>query len=98
MARQPEGKIEKAVVDFMKENHNIESIKLNLEGNVGWPDRMFLLPERPAWIEFKMPGQVAAPIQAYRIKTMRAVGYDVITCDEAEVAIMWLLHKMEERA
>ena len=39
----------------MREEFGVNSVKINILGNRGYPDRLFLLPLRPAWIEFKQP-------------------------------------------
>ena len=56
----------------------VHSIKLNLQGNRGWPDRMFLLPGKPVFIEFKRRGEHPSDLQLYRIKQLTALGYDAL--------------------
>jgi len=57
-------------------NLGVLSLKLNLQGNRGWPDRVFLLPLRPLWFEFKRKDERPRKLQLHRIKTLRDLGYD----------------------
>lgn len=42
---------------------------------VGYPDRMFILPGRICFIEFKRPGCEPEPIQNHRL--LELIGYDI---------------------
>lgn len=77
---------EKDVVAYA-ERHGVESIKLNLTGNVGWPDRLFLAPDCPIFIEFKRKNLDAEPIQYSRIRYLLRNRYHVYICDSAAKAI-----------
>jgi hypothetical protein len=56
----------------------IPSLKLNLRGNRGWPDRIFLIPGgRPLFIEFKRGDEEPDPLQAHRHDVLRKLGYDI---------------------
>lgn len=72
---------EKKVVAWAKEV-GITSIKLELKHDVGWPDRMFLIPGgRPLFIEFKRRiNSHTKGIQTHRHKVLTALGYDVVVC------------------
>ena len=90
MQARLESAIEQNVCRRVHDTWRVESIKLNLQGNRGWPDRMFLLPLRPAWIEFKRPGGKNRKLQEYRAKQLRSIGYDVATFDNEKAAVAWL--------
>jgi hypothetical protein len=90
MSRGLEIDIELRVVDWAWKVHKIQTLKLNLQGNRGYPDRIFLLPLRPAWIEFKRYGKTARRLQSYRIAELIGIGYDAIATDNATEAIDWL--------
>jgi len=90
MQARLESAIEQNVCRRVHDTWRVESIKLNLQGNRGWPDRMFLLPLRPAWIEFKRPGGKNRKLQEYRAQQMKELGYDVATFDNEEDAVAWL--------
>lgn len=85
-----ESSIEDKVVLWAKETYGVEHLKLSLSTNAGWPDDVFLLPLRPAWIEFKRPGKEPRRLQEYRMDHLRSLQYDVNWFDNAEKAIQWL--------
>lgn len=78
--------IEHAVVEYARTQLNVRSIKLNLTGHRGWPDRLFFIPGgRPTLIEFKRPGAKPTRLQMEHISYLKARGYDVHTCDDTEI-------------
>jgi hypothetical protein len=54
----------------------IASVKLNLAGNRGWPDRLFLYRGHTYFMEFKRPGEVPTDIQNFRLRWLLDNGYD----------------------
>jgi len=74
--------IETWVVREALTRFGVDSLKLNLQGNRGWPDRLFLLPERPFLVEFKRPGNEPDPLQAERLATLKILHYDVEVHDD----------------
>jgi len=44
MARRLESSIEAAACKKIKAELGVDSLKLNLRGNRGWPDRLFFIP------------------------------------------------------
>jgi len=86
--------VEKKVCEWADEL-GIEHIKMELKHDVGWPDRMFLVPGgKPVIIEFKRPktvgkddGGTLKGIQKQRIKYLSENGYNVDVCDTKESAI-----------
>ncbi len=59
--------------------------KLNVVGERGWPDRMFIDPD--GWvifIEFKKKGKPCEPIQIYRQGILAARNFVVLVCDDIE--------------
>lgn len=56
--------------------YGVNSIKMNLRGNVGWPDVLFWIPGGiPLIIEFKLPGEEPDPIQYARHIFLLHQGY-----------------------
>jgi hypothetical protein len=90
MQSRLESKEEQVVVDYMKDLYGVESLKLSLQGNRGWPDREFLLPLRPAWLEMKRKGEKPRKLQYYRMAHLKKLGYDVLWTDDKNEAIIWL--------
>lgn len=57
-------------------------IKMNITGNRGWPDRLFLPPQgRAFFIEFKREGEKPRPLQEYRHEQLRKQGYQCFVVD-----------------
>jgi hypothetical protein len=62
------------------------TIKLNVRGQRGVPDRLFLNDGRVLFLEFKRPGSVPTLIQRYQLNTLRAHGFDAAVTDDIEQA------------
>ena len=63
----------------------VDSIKLNLQGRRGWPDRLFLLPRgRPLFIELKRTGRRPSPIQLIVHTRLRRRGYKIFIIDDLD--------------
>lgn len=78
------------------DKHGIEHIKLNIMGNRGFPDRLFLFSRgRPLFIEFKRPGGVPRKLQEFKIERLRKLGYVVHVCDNAADGIAILQSALE---
>lgn len=84
-----EKKIEERVVKWAEKKGAI-CLKLNLWGNTGWPDRLFLYHARIAFIEFKAPGEKPARNQPARIKKLRSEAFQVGVYDDPAAAIAFL--------
>lgn len=57
----------------------------------GWPDRLYIHPlGLHVWIEYKRPGQVPAPLQIERIRTLLDQGVKAGWTDNYEDAIYFL--------
>ena len=66
----------------------VRSLKLNVTGQTGWPDRMFLIPHgRPLFVEFKRPGGVVSARQRHILNILRSLGYKVGVCDSTTQAL-----------
>ena len=73
---------ERKVVEWAREQ-GIASIKLNLMGNVGWPDRLFLIPGgKPLLMEFKRAGLRPTKLQQHRINGLKKLGYLVYVAED----------------
>ena len=65
----------------------VRSLKLNVGGQTGWPDRMFMVPGgRPLFIEFKRPGEEPRPKQQHIHKILRHNRYDIQVYDTVDGA------------
>ena len=79
--------IETRVVDRALNELGVRSIKLNLRGNTGWPDRLFFIPGgRPLLIEFKDLGEDPEPRQGLIGQFLEYNKYDYAVHDDAEAA------------
>lgn len=81
-----ESKVEYAVVTWWKNRGGLQ-LKINVQGARGWPDRLFLAPGRPVFIEFKRVGEKGRPLQEYIHKQLQQRGYEVYVCDTYDDAI-----------
>jgi hypothetical protein len=71
--------------------HGIIPIKLNLQGNRGWPDRLYIYPEGfTLWVEYKRKGKEAEPLQKYRITQLRKKGHHAFVVDSSADAVTLL--------
>lgn len=70
--------IENKVVRWSKQNGWL-SLKLNVRGQVGWPDRLFIKDGRFLFIEFKAPGGKLRPTQVYCIRELALKGNVPVT-------------------
>lgn len=78
---QLESDIETKVTEYSKEQGCL-SLKLNVLGRIGWPDRIYLYyGARVLFIEFKKPGEKPRKIQAYVHSILRKYGFIVIVVD-----------------
>lgn len=84
-----ESKIEKEVVAWAKA-HAILAIKFTPDGEVGWPDRIFLQGGKAVFIEFKAPGKLARPLQAHRLQVLVTNGFIAEVHDNVQTAIQTL--------
>jgi hypothetical protein len=77
---RPEASLEQTFVKGLKQL-KLESLKLNLQGQRGWPDRLVLVPGgRPVLIEFKrLRGIRLRALQEYRGQQLRLLGYTVLS-------------------
>lgn len=52
-------------------------VKLGITNRPGFPDLMTLKGGKASFIEVKRPGERTRPLQEYRIKELRALGFEV---------------------
>lgn len=79
--------IERRFCDAMK-RRGVVVVKLNLQGNRGWPDRMVILPNSCVqFIEFKRPGEALRPLQIHNHAQLAMLGHIVATCDNVGDAV-----------
>lgn len=70
--------------------HNVElrTLKMNLKGRRGWPDRLVLWEGgNLLFIEFKQPGEECRALQEYIHEELRAMGFEVETHDNTADAL-----------
>lgn len=71
-----------------------KALKFVSPGVSGVPDRILLLPHgKMIFVELKAPGKKPSPIQEYRAKEYRALGFDVRCIDSTE-SIMELIKEV----
>ena len=97
-----EAKIEQDSCNQIALQLGVRNLKFNSSSDTSWPDRIYLLPGgRPGFIEYKKPGEVPEPKQAYTHEVMRKLGYRVeVSCsiDEALAIIRrWLREDLEAK-
>lgn len=74
----------------------VRNLKLNVKGQTGWPDRMFLIPGgRVLFVEFKAPGMFLSPKQKYIHQVLKKIGYKVKVYDDADRAIREITRVVE---
>lgn len=75
--------IESKVARIALQEYGVASLKLNVSGSTGWPDRVFWIPGgRPLLIEFKRPGETSRPRQLYIQTMLKGLGYTVEEHDD----------------
>lgn len=80
--RAREASVEAAFVRLLR-RHGLPSLKLNVAGQRGWPDRLVLLPGgRCVFVELKRPGAQARALQLHVHKRLAALGFVVTVCDD----------------
>lgn len=97
MAGSPrlESSIERSVVAAAKKL-GVMQLKLNVCGQRGWPDRLFLVPGgHPLFIEFKRPGEAPRPLQAHVHRMMERAGYHVEVVDRVDAGVQALRAAMD---
>lgn len=80
-----EDDIEQDTCDYAKETYEVICIKLNLMGNKGLPDRLFLgKGAKILFIEFKKPGEEPRKLQVWWHKLLKRYGFNVSVVDSKE--------------
>jgi len=81
--------VEQRVVDFARKKGMLP-LKLQLQNDTGWPDRMFLFNGRVAFIEFKRPGESLRRNQPARVAALRSLGFNVGVINNVKDGIAFL--------
>ena len=85
-----EASIERAFATRMKKV-GVDTIKLNVQGNRGVPDRLVLLPNgRVVFVEFKRPGERLRPLQAHWHNKLESMGFIVLVFDDTDTAARYV--------
>lgn len=63
---------------------DILTLKLNVKGRTGWPDRIFIFKGIIHFVEFKAPGGALSPMQCYIHEALRKHGVNVVVLDNWE--------------
>lgn len=86
---KPETALENAVVKWAT-TRGIICLKLTPDGQRGWPDRMFILRGRVAFIEFKAAGEELRDLQKHRIAQLAGENMNVTWGSDYATLIAWL--------
>ena len=71
-----------------------KALKFTSPGITGVPDRIVLLPHgKIVFVELKAPGEKPSPIQKYRAKELRALGFEV-KCIDSVKGIIELINEV----
>lgn len=86
-----EAAVERRAITLIKRRWpKVEHRKMNGYGFNSWPDRLFLFEENISiWIEFKRPGEETSKGQDHIHAILKALGCHVVTCDNAEQAVVF---------
>lgn len=77
--------IERAVTRYAVRTYAVTHLKLNVQGNRGVPDHLYLgSGARLMFIEFKRPGEAPRKLQVYWHKLLRRLGFHVSVVDNEE--------------
>lgn len=87
---RPEVLIEEEACREALRRLNINNRKLGPTGQNGWPDRMFMVPRCPAFVEFKRPGEKPTKLQEWRLQELRELGYAAEWFDNSADCVKWL--------
>ena len=83
-----ESDIEKQVVAQAQAKFGVLSLKLNVAGTTGWPDRIMFIPGgKPLFVEFKQKGGKPRLKQKHVLDFLKRLGYTVEIHDDAGVAL-----------
>jgi hypothetical protein len=93
--RAKEAPIERRVMAYGRDVLGLRSIKMKLQYDAGWTDRLWIMPfGRTLWMEFKKPGGPRTKLQAERHEYLASMGHDVVTVDTFEDAVAILEERM----
>jgi len=84
-----EASIEDKVIKYAKSRGALV-LKLNLMGNTGWPDRLFLFKGAHVYLEFKRPGEVLKRNQPDRVHRLVLNGATVGIFDDVTTSRYFL--------
>ena len=93
-----EAVIERCACERALRELGVRSLKLNVTGSTGWPDRLFFIPGgRPLFIEFKRPGEEPDPKQRHIHEVLKHNGYEVQVHDTIDGAVQAVAAAVAER-
>lgn len=72
----------------------VMSVKLNIQGNNGWPDRLFLHRGRAVFVEFKTARGRLTVLQWARLEQLRKDGFRVLVVRGVESGILDVLREL----
>jgi hypothetical protein len=82
-SRPVESWIEQQVVEYAIKL-GMTTLKLNVSGRIGWPDRIFLFRGHTFFIEFKREGEAPRAAQRYVHGIIAAQGFEVFVIDDVK--------------
>jgi hypothetical protein len=95
--RPRESSIEASFVHVLK-RHGLTTLKLNVSGQRGYPDRLVLLSGgRAVFVELKRPGGKLRPLQEHVHGQLKALGFQVATFADAVEAVAWVRNQQDRK-
>lgn len=83
-----ESKIERKACKDILDQMGVANFKLVTPGQVGFPDRVFLIPGgKPLFVEFKNVGEEPRKIQSHIHTLLRQLGFTVEVFDNVDDAV-----------
>jgi hypothetical protein len=87
LRRSLEVPIRRKVIYDAQRLYGVQAVPVDARVATGWPDRIFLTPLAPLWLEFKKPGETPRPLQSQRLDLLRGLGYNAAWVDSYDDAM-----------
>lgn len=87
-----------AAVNAKVRARGVVNKKMNGLGSRSWPDRMYLYGGRVCFIEFKMQGKKATPLQEMCHKDLGKLGFSVAVVSDVGAGVDFVLRELGVRS